>query len=332
MRGLKYGVIMIGLAGVVLPAWGQALPLVSAGTGVQDTASQDNEQPADREITQLIDRVELQVADGRVWSPPGDNALETVRRILDLVPQAGEATIAEVNAMPQRLRDRAAIETATGHSVEARRFTIFADALSPGSNPPPLAPRVTATPADRSPPQEETRSPGVTQAEASTGMATDASGPGIAAPARAAELATVSPPVPAPMAVPTVAPASRPAPEPETRQALTGKPGTSVPGMPALQPLAPEVMAALMRRGDEMLAIGDISAARLLYERAALGGSGAAATAAGRTHDPDVLAGLGTRGIRPDPEAAMTWYRRAASLGDPEAMKRLKRLEASGTR
>jgi TPR repeat protein len=83
--------------------------------------------------------------------------------------------------------------------------------------------------------------------------------------------------------------------------------------------MAPELLQALVRRGDAMLAIGDVSAARLLYERAADAGSGPAATAMGRSYDPAALAMLGVRGLRPDPEAAAFWYRRAMALGDPEA-------------
>jgi TPR repeat protein len=108
----------------------------------------------------------------------------------------------------------------------------------------------------------------------------------------------------------------------------------AAPPPPAQQSeaLPPEVIAALMRRGDAMLAVGDISAARLLYERAALAGNAAAATALGRTHDPEALAQLGVRGIRADPDLAASWYRRAVALGDTEAAQRLQRLEARGTR
>jgi TPR repeat protein len=88
------------------------------------------------------------------------------------------------------------------------------------------------------------------------------------------------------------------------------------------------MIAALVRRGDEMLALGDVSAARLLYERAANAGSAAAAVAAGRTYDPAVLSAIGAREIRPDPAAAAAWYRRAAALGDPGAATLLRRLEA----
>ncbi|NKE44959.1 hypothetical protein HB662_09225 [Roseomonas frigidaquae] len=79
--------------------------------------------------------------------------------------------------------------------------------------------------------------------------------------------------------------------------------------------LAPAIVALLIARGDEMLARGDISAARLLYTRAASAGSAAAATAMGRSFDPAVLGELGARGIRPDPEQAAYWYRRATELG-----------------
>ena len=68
---------------------------------------------------------------------------------------------------------------------------------------------------------------------------------------------------------------------------------------------------------------GDISAARLLYESAAAGGSGPAATAAGKTYDPLVLAGLGVRGIQGDHAAVVAWYRRAVALGEEEARQRL---------
>lgn len=89
------------------------------------------------------------------------------------------------------------------------------------------------------------------------------------------------------------------------------------------------MITALMQRGQEMLSVGDISAARLLFERAANGGSAAAATALGRTYDPRFLASLGARGIRPDPAVAAEWYRRGSALGDPEATRLLQAQPAA---
>jgi TPR repeat protein len=86
----------------------------------------------------------------------------------------------------------------------------------------------------------------------------------------------------------------------------------------------------LVRRGDGMLAAGDISGARLFYRRAAEGGSAVAARALGKTFDPAFLSATGAVGIRPDPDAALTWYRRAAALGDEEASKRITAMTQAG--
>ncbi|WP_421988618.1 hypothetical protein [Roseococcus sp.] len=67
----------------------------------------------------------------------------------------------------------------------------------------------------------------------------------------------------------------------------------------------------LIQRGDEMLARGDVSAARLFYARAASAGSATAAWAMGRSFEPEVLSRIGARGIRADPDQARLWYRRA---------------------
>jgi hypothetical protein len=85
---------------------------------------------------------------------------------------------------------------------------------------------------------------------------------------------------------------------------------------------------ALMARGDDLLATGDVSAARLFYQRAAEQGSAAAATAVGQTYDPAVLELLRVRGARGDAQIAAQWYRKAIAAGDRQAEIRLKRLLA----
>jgi len=86
---------------------------------------------------------------------------------------------------------------------------------------------------------------------------------------------------------------------------------------------APPQVALLLSRASEMLALGDLSAARLLYQRAATLGSAQAATALGRTYDPAYLATMKATGIQPDRAAAAAWYRKGVALGDPEAADRL---------
>jgi hypothetical protein len=127
----------------------------------------------------------------------------------------------------------------------------------------------------------------------------------VAAPPHLAVVA--SPPPPAPVASVPAAPAAVPEPAPG----------------PAVTP--PE-MAELVARGSQMLAIGDIAAARQFFERAAEAGNAAAATAAGKTYDPFFLAETHARGIRGDPVAAARWYRQASAGGDHEADALMKRL------
>jgi TPR repeat protein len=93
-----------------------------------------------------------------------------------------------------------------------------------------------------------------------------------------------------------------------------------------------EILVLLLRRGDALLALGDVSSARLLYERAAAAGDGRGATGAGKTYDPAILLAIGARGIQADPVAAATWYRRAIELGDRSAAERLTQMSQRSER
>ncbi len=93
---------------------------------------------------------------------------------------------------------------------------------------------------------------------------------------------------------------------------------------------ASSVVANLIKRADALLALRDVTSARLLYERAAQAGSGQAATAAGRTFDPNALAQLGAVGMKTDPAAAARWYQKAVALGDTAAEPLLRALQAAG--
>jgi TPR repeat protein len=73
-----------------------------------------------------------------------------------------------------------------------------------------------------------------------------------------------------------------------------------------------------------MLGLGNVSAARMLYQRAADAGVGVAARKLAETYDPAFLTAHDLRGIKPDPVAAGAWYRRAEALGDAEAIERLR--------
>jgi hypothetical protein len=116
--------------------------------------------------------------------------------------------------------------------------------------------------------------------------------------------ASVSPP-----AVNVVAP---PAPEP-------------APAAPALDPDSPEV-AALVKRGQELAAAGDVAAARLTLRRAAEAHNALGALALGATYDPSVLETLGIVGVTPDVAKARSWYEKAREYGSAEAPRRLDLL------
>ena len=147
----------------------------------------------------------------------------------------------------------------------------------------------------------------------------------VEAPTPVAEPVPIAAPVAAlPVAVPLAVPmeASVGASLPTAAVAPVAAP-VAVAGRPAMDA---ELMAALMRRGEALVALGDISAARLVYGRAAAGGSGAAAAALGRTWDPRFLAGIGGRGISGDEATAARWYRQGMTLGEAAAGEWLRQL------
>jgi hypothetical protein len=97
----------------------------------------------------------------------------------------------------------------------------------------------------------------------------------------------------------------------------------------ALAQLDAEEIEMLLKRGKDFLADGDLASARLLFRRAAEGGSAEAALVLGTTYDPLVIQRLGVLGAHPDIGQARQWYQRAAELGSNTASQRLARLAAA---
>jgi hypothetical protein len=93
--------------------------------------------------------------------------------------------------------------------------------------------------------------------------------------------------------------------------------------------LGPDEVAALLKRGQELVAQGRFRLARLVLEQAAEAESASAAFALGRTYDPLIERSA----VRPDAPAdiamARTWYEKAKDLGSPEAAQRLSQLPAA---
>jgi TPR repeat protein len=84
--------------------------------------------------------------------------------------------------------------------------------------------------------------------------------------------------------------------------------------------------AQLVKRGVELLRIGDFAAARLVLRPAAEGGDLEAALLLGATFDPAAVSDLGALGLVPDPNMARAWYQRAMDAGSVEASRRIERL------
>jgi TPR repeat protein len=85
----------------------------------------------------------------------------------------------------------------------------------------------------------------------------------------------------------------------------------------------------MVRRGNQLLAAGDIVSARRFFERAADKGDAAAACGLGKSYDPLFLRQVGARGVAGDRAQATAWYGRAAAGGYSEAALRLQWLRAS---
>ena len=141
--------------------------------------------------------------------------------------------------------------------------------------------------------------------------------------------------------VSAVGAAQRPAPQ------ATDPRTVSPPAAPAVPAQAPPVSASIdsaeapprrleaaeialiMKNGAELLAQGDIAAARLMFERAAQAGDAMAAFALAETYDPLVLRKLGARGITANIALAQSWYEKARDLGSTAAPARIVRLTRS---
>jgi hypothetical protein len=291
----------------------------------------------DQATEALLHTVEQQISSEHIVSPPNDNALETWRQVLqrNLTTHGSPGVLRALADFETRARNLAASDKAAGNSVAAATLTVFADEATR------LAGNLPQSDSPGAPDPDV-----VTRAAPSESAAAAAPPPDIARPDRsvAPDRTVASAPAAAPPASPTDQAASEPPPaDQHSREAdvtpaqinptqpgppsVAGSAATAAPPPAAPGPPAPPVAHArteresamadfYARRGDETLALKDISAARKFYEYAANAGSARAATALARTFDAAFIAQLGVVGLKPDAELAATWYRKAGALGD----------------
>ena len=101
------------------------------------------------------------------------------------------------------------------------------------------------------------------------------------------------------------------------------------PVVPRSQSPDRERAMRLLVKGNEQLEEGNVSAARLFFERAADAGLAEGAMALAATFDATELGRRNVHGIKPDSKLARQWYERARQLGAGDAEDRLRRLGAN---
>ncbi len=179
----------------------------------------------------------------------------------------------------------------------------------------------TASPAT-SPPPATASAPAGSNPEATSGMPLAAAAPEASA--------TAAPATPPNDPAPTIIPAANAAPAGSSAPAATAA-STQAKSSPVESSAEPRFsaaeIAALLARGDALLSTGDVTSARLFYQRAADAGAGLAAVRLGETFDPAFLDRARFRGARGDPGQAVSWYRRARDLGVADAEFLLKALQ-----
>lgn len=124
----------------------------------------------------------------------------------------------------------------------------------------------------------------------------------------------------------TAPPSAVAAEGPPTEEPATEGLAVCLASRPANLRLAREETARLLKRGEEFMGEGRVSAARLVFKRAAEACDVRAAFALGASYDPIMLQKLGVALLDPDISAARSWYERAKELGSSEASQELELL------
>jgi hypothetical protein len=120
-------------------------------------------------------------------------------------------------------------------------------------------------------------------------------------------------------------------PEPTVSQYGREEPAPPISTVPATRQLDREEIAVLLKRGKDLIATGDLAAARLVLKRAADANDVEATLALAATYDPYVLRELKVYSFAADTGMARAWYEKAKQLGSALALRRLEML-ATGAR
>jgi hypothetical protein len=106
-------------------------------------------------------------------------------------------------------------------------------------------------------------------------------------------------------------------------------PVTRIEPSPKIAPIQPKDLAqeaVMLKRGEDLLDIGDIAGARRVFRYLADAGNADGALAMGATFDSRFLAERNAIGVVADDAKARTWYRRAVDLGSAQAKTLLAQM------
>jgi hypothetical protein len=153
--------------------------------------------------------------------------------------------------------------------------------------------------------------------------------------AAAPSLAAIAPRAAAPPPVAVVPPPVAVVPPPVVVAppvAVAAAVPSAIPAPPqadVVRSLDPREVAALIKRGQDLLAGGDVQSARLLLMRGAEARDARSALLVGTTYDPAMLRQIGADGPMADAAQARIWYQRAKEWGEPDAQRKLEALALS---
>jgi hypothetical protein len=183
--------------------------------------------------------------------------------------------------------------------------------------PASMAPASVASPPEPTPKADANSVPAVP---------TPVSRPNAAQPQPAAHGAAALPiPVLQPKPYPAGSIPPPPAASPPRAEASPAPPAANGSVAAAEQAVNAAELKALLAQGDAAFRRGDLTSARLFYQRAFEAGEGRGALGIGASYDPFFLRRFHLWAQHPDPDEARAWYLRARDLGVSEAERRLAR-------
>lgn len=289
---IAYGVMVLPLS-----------PLCRAADDVASGRTSSASAPPDEQVAALLIKLREQVSAGQTTAPPNDNAVETWLQITKLT--ASNLSPGAARALEDFVRTVRNGEAA-GRGTVALDLMVFADFAVAELKDRPTDPGIARAASAVTPPQ----SPSVEHAPLTDVRTVDTTAQPPARDDKTTPIALFLAAAPTPVAPPALAET--------TTQSIAVADSALV--------------RTYLERGDQMMGIKDISAARKFYEFAARAGNASGAAKLATTYDPDVLHRLGVVGLQPDVAKAIELYREAAALGDPDAQERGRVLNQQAAR